>query len=1387
MPAAVAAAIFKAFAVASWKALVVKTLVYSAATFALNKVVAALTPRPKTGETRGLEISVVDSAADGRVLYGEVRTSGINVIPPWTNGDSNRYLHQVLAVAVHEVDSFSDVYFDQETIGNAAIGTVTGTNDDGKVASGKYNNAAWIRRYIGTAAQTVDFILNAAFPSTWTTDARGRGVTYVALRYDYGDGKTYSGIPQITFKVKGKKCYDPRLDTSPGANPTDAAYAAWTDNPALCWADYKTALYGRNVPAADIDWPSVVTAADDCEELVAVPTATTQKRYTCNGILLANNDPNDNERKLLDTMMGRMVYIRGKWTVYSGAWNAATTNIDKSDWASLGAIQTTAARDGGRYNGVRVYHVDPERNWQRVESYPRFSDTYRTADNNERIWLEMEQPMCTDAYEAQRKAEILLRLSRNGIRISGTLPPRFMLLTPWDVVALNFDELGWVSKTFRIITTVPNPDGSIEVSMVEEQSADWSDMAEGEYGNPSVAAMPTANPTTPSAPRNLIIEPQPGLLRFDWDDPAVKPEGTRYRILVGASSYSDPTSRAVVFDGVVSDALYPVLNTSSVQFYYAQAYVGSYYSDFTPSTYGLGAVPLFGGVEQRKSSKTIVSTGAIPTSLSLQADGFRARGGSIKVYWEFAMASSHAVSFTDASSWPTRMPPVVDVPGFGSVAARLQRRINSGSWTSVGTQPNITHWWGIRNITANNTEGFSGAAWFIQPEELDPSGRYVELTRRIYEYDQPSTQTSDFYEFRVAPLSSSGTLYNFVADELNSLIFSPTAINTHPPLAAAEVYQNLSLTVLETLGTPAEAPSDSAEYVRKNGAWVAAASSGAGIADAPSDSVPYLRRNAAWVNANSYITGIGSGFADVSSDGNFYARRNNAWSNINSLSDSAPKAVGSGSLFAFYNGSWTNITSLSSAVPDAVGSGTLYGRLDNSWTNINSLRDAVPDVASNGQVMARFNNSWAQVASHFLPTSWDASSNGELMARLNNTWARIDSYFLADAASDGKIYGRLDGNWYDISSFALSDAPLNSRYYLRYNAQWVDIGSATDTTSVGVTRTTDAFVWNAGSETITRGMVLAVSSPTPSLPFQSGVDFLPVRPASALDERLSDVIGIALQDIVVGASGAVRKAGSVVGLPNSVIPFFYGQRVWVGNTPGTLVSSRPLSPSRSVPIGVVLDDTGGATSGHLFVDLYNGNDFLHNTNVTSAPDGSLLSYNTSGGMWTPRNLALSDLPMQTARLLGRTSANTGGVETITVGTGLQLSGGTLSATGGGGGGGGTSRVLTQSLDLGSQAGVQGAFTYTEVSNICARGLTSRILIGIAGTIQPLFDVEVRNAGSSSGDLFLRAIGITDARYDASIPFYYENDASQSVFIGIRNRASSTASFNLNLLRVEKFA
>lgn len=448
----------------------------------------------------------------------------------------------------------------------------------------------WVRRYTGTSTDTVDFILNNRYPSVFTSDFRGRGIAKMALTFDWGDGKLYQGPPIMTAILKGKKCYDPRLDVSPGASPTNPSYIAYTSNPALCWADYAMADYGGAVVSTRIDWSSVVTAANVCDALVNIPGSTTQKRYTFNGRITLPIDPDwrENAKLFIDAMVGRMVYREGKWFCYAGAYDAPSWTINKTDWLAIDSIKTVAPRDGGRWNTVRCWYVDPSRNWQRVECYPRRNATYKNADGGEEIALEMEQANCANEYEAQRKAEFVLRQSRNQIALVGRLPPRFRKMATGDTVAVNFEELGWVSKIMRIRSMDLLPDGSVNVGLAEEQSADWTDLDPAEYNAPSSASVPATNPTTPGAPTSLSMDvlSVPGMLLFDIGKPTVIPRDTRYQIIRSDVSTNAAVGTAV-FDGDITRAT--VNAPSSLSYYFARAYSNSYFSPFYPNTTGISA------------------------------------------------------------------------------------------------------------------------------------------------------------------------------------------------------------------------------------------------------------------------------------------------------------------------------------------------------------------------------------------------------------------------------------------------------------------------------------------------------------------------------------------------------------------------------------------------------------------------------------------------------------------------------------------------------------------------------------------------------------------------------------------------------------------------------
>jgi hypothetical protein len=270
-----------------------------------------------------------------------------------------------------------------------------------------------------------------------------------------------------------------------------------------------------------------------------------------------------------------------------------------------------------------------------VECYVRRNPTYLLDDAGYPAAIEMEQPMCTDESEAQRKAEFILRQSRNGVKLVGSLPPRFQFLKTFKTVALNFAELGWVSKTFRIVAYNVNMDGSVQVALNEEQSGDWTDLDTADYGTPSTTGVPTQNPTVPSEPQNLSLKSLAGSIQVDWDTPTIKPLGTRYRIIAAANS-SDATVGTVAWEGDADFANVPWTIVSSRTWWWVQAYTGSYYSAYTPNTYGQIGIP---APSPHNARYPIV-------------DPLFTSGQSVRSYWNItpSTAPSSYAYFTDPTS-----------------------------------------------------------------------------------------------------------------------------------------------------------------------------------------------------------------------------------------------------------------------------------------------------------------------------------------------------------------------------------------------------------------------------------------------------------------------------------------------------------------------------------------------------------------------------------------------------------------------------------------------------------------------------------------------------------------------------------------------------------------
>jgi len=556
-----------------------KALIYIGSTILLAKVSAALGPKLPRATSQPIDVEYTDTVAPRRIVYGENKISGLNVLPAIVTGSKGEYLHQVLALTGHEINAISTVYFNDESL------TLDGS---GNVTSGTYSGKASVRRYTGTTSQTVDSILNSAIPE-WDTDHRGRGIAYLALRYTFDQEVYRTGKPDVTAIVQGKKCYDPRMDTSPGANPTNAAYAAYTKNPALCLADYLLATYGLNEAASRVDWTAVVTAANICDEDVAIPGPAMQDRYTCNVVLEATAEFESNIKTLTQAMMGACYYSGGKWRMYAGAWASSSFALTENDIIGEVSIQTAQSRKReGYYNAVRGQFIDKNRNYQPVEFEPILNSTYE-AEDGERIYTDVSFPTCDNQYEAQRNAIILSRQSRRQKTVSVVCSLAAYKIRPFQTGTVTIAEVGWTNQPVRCIGWKFRPEPAVELTLIEADSTDYSDPSSGTYITPASTSVSDSATYAPGSPQSFTATQEIESILLAWQAPSNSVPGILYRVFQYTAS--TPFSSATqIYEGADTQLRVPRTDTAT-RYFWVQSYYGvtGGTSDPTPSGAGLAS------------------------------------------------------------------------------------------------------------------------------------------------------------------------------------------------------------------------------------------------------------------------------------------------------------------------------------------------------------------------------------------------------------------------------------------------------------------------------------------------------------------------------------------------------------------------------------------------------------------------------------------------------------------------------------------------------------------------------------------------------------------------------------------------------------------------------
>lgn len=393
------------------------------------------------GSSRGLFTNTRSATAAQEIVYGTVRKGGVITFLE-SNGDTNEYLHQIICLAGHEVNSIGDIYINDQTVTLDADGNVTTStwqDNDG-------NSTILIKKFTGSPTQNVYTTLNAltdgpSWANGQTGDAaafRGQGIACLYVRLKYNQDVFTQGVPLFTAVVQGKKVYDPRN-----------ASTAFSSNAALCLRDYLIEGYGLN-NNGDINDTVFSAAANTCDENVTLSGSGTEKRYETNGVLSLDRSPQNILADMVASCAGTLFWGQGQWQLVVGAYSTPVKTFTLDDFRSEVTLETKPSRRDN-FNIVRGMFNNAEDDWRRAD-YPELrSTTFISDDSGVENVLDFPLPLTTSKATAQRIAKMTLFRAREAMTLSARFSLKALEVQVGDIIEITNPRYGFSAKDFEVI------------------------------------------------------------------------------------------------------------------------------------------------------------------------------------------------------------------------------------------------------------------------------------------------------------------------------------------------------------------------------------------------------------------------------------------------------------------------------------------------------------------------------------------------------------------------------------------------------------------------------------------------------------------------------------------------------------------------------------------------------------------------------------------------------------------------------------------------------------------------------------------------------------------------------------------------------------------------
>ena len=484
----------------------------------VSKALSWLAPTPEIpefGETdfdsfeKGILLNKQSNDSAIPVVYG-TRMLGGNRVFVETSGTDNQYLYVALVLCEGEINDITEIRIDDKVVTFASdIADNTAVEVDSSDSNFYKNSESLIRLepHYGTDDQSASTLLSTL--SSWGTNHRLRGLAYLALRFKWNQD-AFTSIPKIQAVVQGKKVisYNSSLV---------AQTASFSSNPAWCLLDYLTnARYGKGLSTSDIDLQSFYDASVVATTQVEPYSgASNINIFDCNAVLDTTKKLIENTRILLRGCRGFLPYTSGKYKLVLETTGTASITLTEDD--IFGGYSLASEDKNNKYNRVICSFVNPDRNYQVDEvQFPPVDDsglasadqhaTMKTADGGFLLEGRFDFQTLTSPYQAEEMAEVILRRSREALKLNINAGGNAYDLAIGDIVNITHSSLGFSAKPFRVNSISFNEDFTVGLNLIEHQDAHYTWATKTQASTVPSTTLP--NPFVVQPPASVTLSDQ---------------------------------------------------------------------------------------------------------------------------------------------------------------------------------------------------------------------------------------------------------------------------------------------------------------------------------------------------------------------------------------------------------------------------------------------------------------------------------------------------------------------------------------------------------------------------------------------------------------------------------------------------------------------------------------------------------------------------------------------------------------------------------------------------------------------------------------------------------------------------------------------------------------